>query len=53
MDEKTVIHNSYKLAVIMRDILNTTILDEQGELIPHIHSVITANKKKFTTIQEG
>lgn len=53
MDEKTAIHNSYKLAVIMRDILNTTILDEQGELIPHIHSVITANKKKISTVQEG
>lgn len=41
-EEQVIIHNNYKLAVIMRDILNTTILDEKGELMPNLQSVITA-----------
>lgn len=52
-EEQVIIHNNYKLAVIMRDILNTTILDETGELMPNLQSVITAEKKKISTIQEG
>lgn len=52
-EEQVVIHNNYKLAVIMRDILNTTILDEKGELLPNLQSVNTAEKQKISAIQEG
>ena len=52
-EEQAVIHNNYKLAVIMKNILNTTILNEQGELMPNLQSVITAEKQKVTAIKEG
>lgn len=48
IEEQKTIHNNYKLAVIMRDILNITILNEDGKLAPNLHSVITAEKKKLT-----
>ena len=51
-EEQAIIHNNYKLAIIMRDILNTTILDEQGKLVPNIQSVITAEKRKISAIKE-
>ncbi|MEK5232785.1 hypothetical protein MHB42_13550 [Lysinibacillus sp. FSL K6-0232] len=47
-EEQKTIHNNYKLAVIMRDILNTTILDEDGNLVPNIQSVITAERQKLS-----
>lgn len=49
-EEQVIIHNNYKLAIIMRDILNTTILDEKGELVPNLQSVITAEKQKISAI---
>ena len=49
-EEQVIIHNNYKLAVIMRDILNTTILDEKGQLMPKLQTVITANKQKISAI---
>jgi hypothetical protein len=49
-EEQVTIHNNYKLAVIMRDILNTTILNEKGELMPNLQSVITAEKQKISAI---
>lgn len=51
-EEQTIIHKTYKLATIMRDILNTTILNEQGKLMPNIQSVITAEKRKISAIKE-
>ena len=48
LEEQKIIHNNYKLAVIICDILNTTILNEDGKLAPNLHSVITAEKKKLT-----
>ena len=48
IEEQKIIHNNYKLAIIMRDVLNTTILSEDGKLVPNLHSVITAEKKKLT-----
>lgn len=50
-EEQTTIHNNYKLAIIMRDILNTTILDDRGQLMPNLQSVITAEKRKISTIK--
>lgn len=52
-EEQIIIHNNYKLAVIMREILNTTILDEKGKLIPNLQSVITAEKQKISSIKEA
>lgn len=50
-EEQKIIHNNYKLAIIMRDILNTTIIDERGKLIPNLQSVITAEKRKISAIK--
>lgn len=50
-EQQTIIHNNYKLAIIMRDILNTTILDEKGKLMPNIQSVITAEKRKILAVK--
>ena len=50
-EQQTIIHNNYKLAIIMRDILNTTILDEKGMLMPNIQSVITAEKRKVLAVK--
>ncbi|MFJ7736195.1 hypothetical protein ACIQ2D_07590 [Lysinibacillus sp. NPDC097287] len=50
-EAQTIIHNNYKLAIIMRDILNTTILDEKGKLMPNLQSVITAEKRKISAIK--
>ena len=50
-EEQTIVHQTYKLAIIMRDILNTTILNEQGELMPNIQSVITAERRKISAVK--
>lgn len=50
-DQQITIHNNYKLAIIMRDILNTTIIDEEGQLMPNLESVITAEKQKISMIK--
>lgn len=47
-EEQKTIHDNYKLAVIMRDILNTTILNEDGNLAPNIQTVITAQHQKLS-----
>lgn len=51
LEEQVTIHNNYKLAVIMRDILNTTILDEKGQLTPNLQSVVISEKQKISVIQ--
>lgn len=50
-EDQTIIHNNYKLAIIMRDILNTTILDGKGNLMPNLQSVITAGNRKISSIK--
>ncbi|TFD93673.1 hypothetical protein [Jeotgalibacillus sp. R-1-5s-1] len=50
-DDQIVIHHNYKVAVIMRDLLNTTILNEQGELTPGLNSLIKSEKQKISTFQ--
>ena len=52
VEEQVIIHNSYKLATIMKDILNTTILNNEGNLMPNIQSVITAEKRKISAVKE-
>ncbi|MFE8700715.1 hypothetical protein ACFYKX_08825 [Cytobacillus sp. FJAT-54145] len=50
-EEQSIIHTNYKLAIIMRDVLNTTILDEKGQLVGNLQSVITAKKKAVTDLK--
>lgn len=50
-EEQVVIHNNYKLAVMMRDILNTTILDDKGQLVGNLQTVITAGKRNIASLQ--
>lgn len=52
VEEQKIIHNNYKLATIMRDILNTTILNDEGELTPNIQSVITAERQNLSAVKE-
>lgn len=49
-DEKNTIHKNYKLAVITRDILNISILDEKGNLAPNLSQIITAEKSKIQAL---
>ena len=51
IEEQKTIHNNYKLAIIIRDILNTTILDDKGQLAPNLQSVITAENRKVSEIR--
>ena len=48
IEEQKTVHANYKLAIIMRDILNTTILNEDGNLVPNIQSVITTEQQKLS-----
>lgn len=46
-EEQKTIFNNYKLAVIVRDILNTTILNEEGDLMPNLNSLIVGERVKL------
>lgn len=50
-EEKEIIYNNYKVAIIMRDILNTTILNDKGELMPNIQSIIKAEQLKVSALK--
>jgi len=50
-EEKSIIHNNYKMAVIIKEILNTTILNDKGQLTENLNSVIEVNKKYITNLQ--
>lgn len=49
-EEQETIHQNYKFAIIMRDILNISILNEDGELVPNIQQLITAEKRKIQAL---
>lgn len=48
-EEQMIVHQNYKLAIIMRDLLNTSILNEEGELSPDLESVMAAVKGQIST----
>ena len=50
-DEQNIIYQNYKLAVVMKEILNTTILNDEGSLAPNILSFIKAEKLKLDEIR--
>lgn len=50
-EEKIVILHNYQLAVLMRDLLNTAILDEEGQLSGNLSNVINAGKKQISALQ--
>ncbi|WAA11972.1 hypothetical protein [Fervidibacillus halotolerans] len=45
--DKNIIYQNYKLAVIMKEILNTSILTEDGELAPNLNDFIKEQKQKI------
>jgi hypothetical protein len=49
-EEQALIHKNYKLAVITRDILNISILNEEGELTSNLQKIITAEKRKIQAL---
>ncbi|MFA1712289.1 hypothetical protein ACDX66_11275 [Peribacillus frigoritolerans] len=50
-EEKSIIHNNYKMAVIIKEILNTTILNDKGQLTENLKSIIEVNKKNISNLQ--
>lgn len=49
--EQRTIFNNYKLAVILKDLLNTTILDEQGGLMENLQTVLELGKKELKNFE--
>ncbi|MEF7563752.1 hypothetical protein V4V35_12130 [Bacillus infantis] len=50
-EEKSIIHNNYKMAIIIKEILNATILNDKGQLTENLKSVIEVNKKNISNLQ--
>lgn len=50
-EQQTIIFNNYKLAIILKDFLNTTILDEEGQMMDNLQTVLTLGKKEIKKFQ--
>lgn len=50
-EQQTIIFNNYKLAIILKDFLNTTVLDEEGQMMENLQTVITLGKKDIKRFQ--
>lgn len=50
-EQQAIIFNNYKLAIILKDFLNTTILDEEGQMMENLQTVISLGNKDITRFQ--
>ena len=49
--EQTIIFTNYKLAVIVKDLLNSTILDEEGQLAENLQAAMGSGKQELDQLE--